>query len=145
MARGEIADRIRDYLKNEVEVARGDGGQYIKFRAGDISKALKALGVGNAQVCNVLKGKQFHSQARVKLLKDKTTGPPSGMGGNVVCHYEILGQVATAEDLERDAPEPLRQQILGLTPAEFQELTRYYWMNKGFSKAEINVTLSMTV
>ena len=127
-----------------VEDARGAGKTSIAFRAGTINKEL-GLGNGNAQVCSVLKSQTFHDKARVKFLEDKTTGPPKGAGGNLVCHYEILGSEKSAEALEGDTAESLRQQLLKLTPAEFQELTRYYWMNKGFSKAEINVTLSMTV
>ena len=119
MARGEIADQIRDHLTNLVEAARRDGERHIKFRAGDVSKALKSLGAGNAQVCNVLTGKRFHDQARVKLLEDKTEGPPSGMGGNVVCHYEILelGTPASAPD-NPQLPQPNPDTAASSPPAD---------------------------
>ena len=89
------AKRIRDYLVDLVEAARAAGRTEISFRSGDVHKA---LGLKNAypNVCNILKDKrrQFQRQARVTLLEDKTTGPPSGMGGNLTCHYEIIGALA---------------------------------------------------
>ena len=91
------AKRIRDYMVDLVEAARAAGRSEISFRSGDVHKA---LGLKNAypNVCNILKDKrrQFQRQARVTLLEDKTTGPPSGMGGNLTCHYEIIGAASTA-------------------------------------------------
>ena len=91
------AKRIRDYMVDLVDAARAAGRTEISFRSGDVHKA---LGLKNAypNVCNILKDKrrQFQRQARVTLLEDKTTGPPSGMGGNLTCHYEIIGAASTA-------------------------------------------------
>ena len=91
------AKRIRDYLVDLVEAARAAGRTEISFRSGDVHKA---LGLKNAypNVCNILRDKrrQFQRQARVTLLEDKTSGPPSGMGGNLTCHYEIIGATSAA-------------------------------------------------
>lgn len=98
------AERIRAYLVERVEEARRAGRTEIVFRAGNVSRA---LGVENANVSQVLKGRKFHAQAGVRYLEDKTTGPPSGAGGNLTCHFEILepgsGAPAPTDTLGRTA------------------------------------------
>ena len=87
MARGD-AERIRNYLTEQVEEARNAGRAELSFRAGDVSRVLR---VDSANVSQALKGKRFHAQAGVRLLDDKTTGPPGGAGGNLTCHFEVIG------------------------------------------------------
>ncbi len=94
MARGD-AERIREYLVQLVDEARSEGRTEISVRAGDVRSA---LGVDDANVSQVLKGRKFPAQASVRHLTDRMTGPPSGAGGNLTCHFEIMapGSVALA-------------------------------------------------
>ena len=87
MAEGD-ARRIRLYLCGQVELARVRGDKTVTFRAGDVHKA---LGLENRMpnVCQVLKGRQFHEAARVDLLRCIEC-PPSGQGATLIIEFRIL-------------------------------------------------------
>ena len=83
------AGRIRDYLCKQVEAARQDGITRLSIRAGDVHDALGLVNV-HPNVCQVLKGSIFHRRAGVEYLVNRTEGPSSEQGANVIYHYYVL-------------------------------------------------------
>ena len=93
------AERIRQYLCRRVEEKRRAGETSVILRAGDIHSA---LGLENAMpnVCQVLKGKKLHEQARVESV-EVVNSPPSGSGSSLEIAFKIL------QELRRDfCPSP---------------------------------------
>ena len=82
------ADKIRGYATCLVEDARREGKTTITFRAGDIHDALGLI-QAHPNVCQVLKGEFFHTQARVEFLR-YVHRPPSGQGANLEIEFKIL-------------------------------------------------------
>lgn len=87
MAKGD-AERIRDYLCREVERARSSGEERVKFRSGDLAKA---IGIENRfpNVCQVMRGEKFLTQCRVETAR-VIEEPPQRNGANLVIEYRIL-------------------------------------------------------
>ena len=87
MARGG-AERIRQYLCRQVDLARRSGDETIVFRSGDVHDA---LGLENRlpNVCQVLKGAKFRREAGVEMWRHLNS-PPSGQGANLVLEFRIL-------------------------------------------------------
>ena len=82
------ADRIRQYLCQQVEIARNAGQTSVTFRAGDVNDALHLPGrIPN--VCQVLEGKKFRAMAGVELNRC-VYRPPSGQGANLDLQFRIL-------------------------------------------------------
>ena len=90
------ADRIRRYLYQRVEEARQAGKTWVTFRAGDIHRALGMVH-SHPNVCQVLKGKKFHSLAHVELLRC-LEHPPSGQGANVTIEFRVLPKATERPD-----------------------------------------------
>ena len=157
------AERIRDYATRLVENARRDGETRITICSGDVHKAL-GLSQAYANVGQSLEGGTFQRQAKVRLVDYR--GVPSHRGANACFTYEILPatnrdirSLITPQDVEQESvmvvgsstgPEPqdnlnksLHENILQLTPSEFQELAREYLKAKGFDDAEIEITIRM--
>ncbi len=84
------ADRIRQYLCQQVEEAREAGKTSVTFRAGDVHDA---LGLVNSypNVCQVLEGKKFHDMADVEFVR-YVDRPPLGQGANLEIEFTILRQ-----------------------------------------------------
>lgn len=82
------AERIRQYLCQQVEVARKDGKTTIRFRAGDIHDTL-GLVSSHPNVCQVLEGEKFREQAGVEFER-YVYRPPSGQGANLEVEFRIL-------------------------------------------------------
>ena len=82
------ADRIRRYLCQRVKEARQAGEVRVTLRAGDVHRA---LGLVNAypNVCQVLEGEKFHSQATVEIVR-YVYRPPSGRGANLTIEFRVL-------------------------------------------------------
>ena len=87
MPKGD-ADRIRRYLRGEVQAKRRAGAERISLRAQDIHES---LGLTNAypNVCQVLTSKKFHSKARVEFVR-YVSRPPSGQGSSIVIEFCLL-------------------------------------------------------
>lgn len=86
MAQGN-AQRIRQYLCRQVELARERGDRTITFRAGDVHEAL-GLEQRMPNVCQVLKGRLFLEVCRVEV-EQYISSPPSGRGANLVIQFRI--------------------------------------------------------
>ena len=160
------ADRIRDYATQMIEEARREGDTRKTIRAGDVHDAL-GLTLAHANVCQVLDGSKFHTQARVNLLR--YSGAPSRASSNSYFEFEILpvagdttllrhdellarmcGQnlktMPSFDDRQKkDVSESWQEQVFELTPSEFQELAREYLKAKGFADAEIEIVIRMTI
>ena len=137
MAAGD-ADRIRRYATQLVEDASREDNARITLRAGDIHDAL-GLRLAHANVCQVLRGRKFHAQAGVRLIK--CTGAPSGASANVYFEFEKL---LVSETESQDTPNSnLLESVLELSPSQFQELAREYMRAKVFYNAEIEITIRM--
>ena len=82
------AQRIRRYLRGQVALARGRGDKTVTFCSGDVHKA---LGLVNSyrNVCQVLKRRKFHEEARVELMHT-IKSPPSGEGATLTIEFRIL-------------------------------------------------------
>ena len=87
MPRGD-ADRIRRYLCQRVGEARNAGATRVTFRAGDVHDDL-GMERRHPNVCQVLKGGKFHTQAGVEILQCVYC-PPSGQGANLEIEFGIL-------------------------------------------------------
>lgn len=87
MPRGD-ADRIRRYLRQQVGEARNAGETRVTFRAGDVHDNL-GMERRHPNVCQVLQGGQFRTQAGVEILQ-YVYRPPSGLGANLEIEFRIL-------------------------------------------------------
>lgn len=87
LAKG-YAPRIRRYLCGRVDSARERGDKTVRFRAGDVHKA---VGLENQlpNVCQVLKGRLFREMCRVDIVR-VISSPPSGRGANLIIEFHIL-------------------------------------------------------
>ena len=132
------ADRIRDYATRLIEKVRLEGETRITIRSGDVHDAL-GLTLAHANVCQVLDGRKFHMQARVRLIEYR--GAQSRASSNSYFDFEILPSVET--ETKEDTTESFRDRILELSPSEFQKLAQEYLKAKGFADAEIEITIKM--
>ena len=83
-----VADRIRQYLCGQVDLARERGDKTLEFRAGDVHAALH-LEQQMPNVCQVLEGRRFHDMCGVEVVR-VISSPPSGRGANLIIEYRIL-------------------------------------------------------
>lgn len=83
-----FAPRIRRYLCGRVDSARARGDKTVRFRAGDVHKA---VGLENQlpNVCQVLEGKLFREMCHVEIVR-VISSPPSGRGANLIIEFLIL-------------------------------------------------------
>lgn len=86
MAQGD-AQRIRQYLCRQVDLARERGDRIITFRAGDVHATL-GLKQRMPNVCQVLKGRTFLAACRVEVDRI-VSSPLSGQGANLVMQFRI--------------------------------------------------------
>ena len=82
------AQRIRLYLGGQVDLAREKGERTVIFQAGDVHTAL-GLEDRMPNVCQVLKGSQFHEMCRVEIVRH-IYSPPSGQGANLTIEFRVL-------------------------------------------------------
>ena len=82
------AERIRQYLNDQVRLERGKREKTVRFRSGDVHKA---LGLENRMpnVCQVLKGRLFRETCRVEMAR-YIDSPPSGQGANLIIEFRLL-------------------------------------------------------
>ena len=90
------ADRIRRYLCHSVDAARQAGETRVTFRAGDVHSTL-GMEHAHANVCQVLKGRKFHSLASVEFVR-YVDRPPSGQGGNLTIEFRVLPKATKKPD-----------------------------------------------
>ena len=90
------ADRIRRYLCDVVNETRLAGKSKITLRAGDVHSELGLVN-SHPNVCQVLKGKRFHSLAKIKPTK-YLHSPPSGQGASLTIEFCVLS--GTTEESE---------------------------------------------
>ena len=86
--RGEIADRIRDFVIDAyIEPARTEGQKEVRVRAGDVDKALGYRYRRLPLICAALRSKKFLTAARVELRSE--VGPPSGASTTTTFLYQL--------------------------------------------------------